>query len=100
MVRNSLLAAIALVFLSSCQRSNAVELREISLNSSEALSAARKMYKDNPDTLTLKRRLVGIYYIEAKMKNCVWFVYDPRVGFNDSEFLYRTDKNSNSFSRL
>lgn len=100
MVKNKLFAAAALVFLSSCQRHEAVELREISLKSAAALSAAQKMYIDNPDTLIHKKLLARAYYIEAKSRNCVWFIYDSRVGFNDSEFLYCAAKNDNDFIRL
>jgi hypothetical protein len=85
---------------SACQAKEAVSLREISGDSAIASLAASKMHKDNPDTLAHRNRLNKIYHIEGKYGDCVWFVYDPKVGFNDAEFLYCIDRTSKKVTRL
>lgn len=91
---------LALTLVTACDRDDAASIREIELDAPEVSAAAKVMYRDNPSTYAQRKFLIKAYYIEAKINNCVWFVYDARVGFNDSEFLYCTDKNHVRFRRL
>lgn len=94
------IAILALSLLAACERSDDISIRETSMKTPVVLAAAKEMYRDNPDTLTNMEFLKKAYYIEGKFQNCVWFVYDYRVGFNDSEFLYCTSKESVKFERI
>ena len=100
MAADRIVLVLALTLISACNRNDDVSLREIALDDPVALAAAKIMYRDNPDTVTHREWIVKAYYIEAKFNNCVWFVYDARVGFNDSEFVYCSGKNDSRFRRL
>lgn len=100
MAANKTVLVLALMLISACKREDAVSLREIELDTSVVLAATETMYRDNPSTLTHREFLIKAYYIEAKLNNCVWLIYHPRVGFNDSEFVYCTRKNESRFRRL
>lgn len=87
-------------FTAACQSNDAVSVREIQGGSPMASAAAAVMYRDNPDTLTHWKRLDRIFHISGKNADCVWFVFDVKVGFNDAEFLYCADRISKKFSRV
>lgn len=91
---------LALLLASSCKRNDAASVNEISLRNPIAIAATKTMYRDNPSTFTHRDLLIKAYYVEGKSNNCIWFVYDPRVGFNDSEFIYCTAKGESRFRRL
>lgn len=100
MVADKIILILALTLVPACKRNDAASIREINLDNPVVLSAAEVMYRDNRSTFTNRRFLIKAYYIEAKFNNCVWLVYDSRVIFNDSEFVYCTRKNVSRFRRL
>ncbi len=100
MAADKAILILALTLVSACKRDDAVSLREMEVHSPQVVAASETMYRDYPSKLGLRKYLAKVYYIDAKTSDCIWFVYDPKVGFHDSEFVYCTRKNENHFTRL